>query len=202
MGEGRCVLDLEREQDPKVLRQAAKLLVHENERLLQRVVALTSENLALKGASSADLQLRLAQLESQLAVKNKLLFGRSSERRPVAKPEAAERAPRTGHGPREQPALPVVERTYQLDEADLECPKCGKQLAVFKDQFEESEEITVVERRFVLEKHRRQKYRCQCNGCIETAPGPVKLFPGARYSVDFAVEVATAKYVDHMPLER
>jgi transposase len=30
----------------------------------------------------------------------------------------------------------------------------------------------------------------------------VKLFPGARYSVDFAVEVAAAKYVDHMPLER
>ena len=202
MGERGCVLDLDREQDSKVLRQVAKILVHENERLLDRVVALTNENLALKGASPTDLQLRLAQLESQLAVKNKLLFGKSSERRPAAKPSSEERPPQVGHGPREQPSLPVVEKTYTLDEADRGCPKCGKQLAVFKDQFEESEEITVVERRFVLAKQRRQKYRCECNGCIETAPGPVKLFPGARYSVDFAVEVATAKYVDHAPLER
>jgi transposase len=203
MGEGGCMLDLEKEEDPKVLRQATKILVHENERLLARVVALTNENLALKGASPEDLQLRLAQLEAQLAVKSKLLFGKSSERRPVAKVEEPEEtAPQVGHGPREQPSLPVVEKTYTLDEADLDCPKCGKQLAVFKDQFEESEEITVVERRFVLEKRKRQKYRCECNGCIETAPGPVKLFPGARYSVDFAIEVAASKYIDHRPLVR
>src|SRR6266540_1393948 len=161
MGERWRVLDLDSEKDPQVLRQAAKLLVRENERLTDKVVALTSENLALKGASPADLQLRLAQLEAQLAVKNKLLFGKSSEKRPVEKVEAApEKKSQVGHGPREQPALPVVV------------------------------------------KQKRQKYRCECNGCIETAPGPVKLFPGARYSVDFAVEVATGKYVDHQPLER
>jgi hypothetical protein len=43
MGERACVLDLDREEDPKVLRQAAKILVHENERLTDKVVALTSE---------------------------------------------------------------------------------------------------------------------------------------------------------------
>jgi transposase len=203
MGERGRVLDLDSEKDPLILRQAAKLLVRENERLTDKVVALTSENLALKGASPADLQLRLAQLEAQLAVKNKLLFGKSSEKRPVEKTEATpEKKPQVGHGPREQPALPVVEKLFALDEADLGCPKCGRALALFAGQFEESEEITVVERRFVVVKQKRQKYRCECNGCIETAPGPVKLFPGARYSVDFAVEVATGKYVDHQPLER
>jgi hypothetical protein len=30
----------------------------------------------------------------------------------------------------------------------------------------------------------------------------MKLFPGARYSVDFAVEVVIGKYLDHQPLER
>lgn len=197
------MLNLDTEQDIKVLRQASKLLIGENQRLLEKVLALTSENLALKGASPADLQLRLAQLESQLAVKNKLLFGKSSEKRPAAKDEAApEKVPQVGHGPRAQPALPVVKRLFELDDADLDCPKCGKTLAAFKGQFEESEEITVIERRFVVEKQRRQKYRCECNGCIETAPGPVKLFPGARYSVDFAIEVIIAKYLDHAPLER
>src|SRR6266508_3037574 len=203
MGERWRVLDLDSEKDPQVLRQAAKLLVRENERLTDKVVALTSENLALKGASPADLQLRLAQLEAQLAVKNKLLFGKSSEKRPVEKVEAApEKKSQVGHGPREQPALPVVEKLFALDDADLGCPKCGKTLAAFPGQFEESEEITVVERRFVVVKQKRQKYRCECNGCIETAPGPMKLFPGARYSVDFAVEVVIGKYLDHQPLER
>jgi transposase len=203
IGERWRVLDLDSEKDPQILRQAAKLLVRENERLTDKVVALTSENLALKSATPADLQLRLAQLEAQLAVKNKLLFGKSSEKRPVERAEAApEKRPQVGHGPREQLALPVVEKLFALDEADLGCPKCGKTLAAFAGQFEESEEITVVERRFVVVKQKRQKYRCECNSCIETAPSPVKLFPGARYSVDFAVEVATSKYVDHQPLER
>jgi hypothetical protein len=35
-------------------------------------------------------------------------------------------------------------------------------------QFEESEEVTVVERCFVLAQHRRKKYRCSCNGCVQT----------------------------------
>jgi hypothetical protein len=37
---------------------------------------------------------------------------------------------------------------------------------------------------------------------IQTAPGPMKLFEGARYSVGFAVEVGSDKYDEHMPLER
>jgi len=71
-----------------------------------------------------------------------------------------------------------------------------------KGQFEESEEVTVVKRQFLLVKHRRQKYRCTCNANVMTAPGPPKLKPGCRYSPEFAVEVAVSKYLDHAPLER
>ena len=69
-------------------------------------------------------------------------------------------------------------------------------------QFEESEEITVVQREFKLVKHLRKKYRCRCNACVVTAPGPLKLQAGGRYSIEFAVEVAASKYADHFPLER
>jgi hypothetical protein len=62
--------------------------------------------------------------------------------------------------------------------------------------------VTVVERHFVLVRHRRQKYRCKCNSAIVTAPMPPRLIPGGRYSVEFAIDVAVAKYLDHMPLER
>ncbi len=70
------------------------------------------------------------------------------------------------------------------------------------DQAEESEEITVVGVEYKILKHRRQKYRCRCNEQVMTAPGPAKLIPGGRYSVDFAVHVAEQKYLDHLPLER
>ena len=75
-------------------------------------------------------------------------------------------------------------------------------MAPMGDQAEESEEISMVKRQFILVKRRRVKYRCKCNEKVVTAPQPPRLIPGGRYSLDFAVEVAAAKYLDHLPLER
>lgn len=69
-------------------------------------------------------------------------------------------------------------------------------------QDEESEEITVVEGVFVLNVHKPKKYRCKCGGCIKTAKKPPRLIEGGRYSTEFAFEVATDKYLEHLPLER
>jgi transposase len=69
-------------------------------------------------------------------------------------------------------------------------------------QFEEADEIDVVQRSFQIVRHKRQKYRCRCGAGIETALGPDKLVVGGRYSIDFAVDVAIAKFTDHIPLER
>jgi transposase len=38
-------------------------------------------------------------------------------------------------------------------------------------QFEEHEEIDVVERSYRIVRHRRQKYRCACGSCIDRCPG-------------------------------
>jgi transposase len=195
------------EQDIERLRQAALLLEAENGRMAERIVELTRQLLQAKGQGADELQLRLMQLEEQLAKRNRALFGKSSEKRPSEASEplpggADAKAPRTGHGPRPQPQLPLVEVVHPLDEADKTCPSCGGALQEWKGQFEESEEVDVIERCFVLKKHKRQKYRCACNACVETAPAPVKLQEGARYSIDFAVEVAIGKYADHLPLER
>ncbi len=38
--------------------------------------------------------------------------------------------------------------------------------------------------------HKRQKYACSCHAVVNTAPGPLKLIEGGRYSIDFAIEVA------------
>ena len=50
-------------------------------------------------------------------------------------------------------------------------------------QAEESEEVDVIAREFVIKKHVRKKYRCRCGACIETAPMPKRLVPGGRYSL-------------------
>jgi transposase len=193
---------LREEKDVERLRQAALLLEAENARLTTRLVELTRQLLAARGEDASALQLKLAEVERQLAQARAELFGPSSEKRPRAEaPAPGEEQPRRGHGPRQQ-VLAMEEVVHTLEEADKQCPQCGGALAEMKGCFEQSEEVDVVERRFVLKRHRRQKYRCACNACVETAPGPERLVEGGRYSLDFAVEVVVAKYLDHQPLER
>ena len=196
------MLRLDRENNPDILRQAAQLLERENQRLIRINVELQRRLLEAEGRSPEQMQQKLLLLEEQLAQRNHALFGDSSEKRPRKKTDQDEHAPQRGHGRRKQPALPIVEQIHDLDEADKVCTSCGGQLAEWKEQFEESEEIDVIERRFIVKKHRRKKYRCGCQGCVDSAPGPVKLFPGARYSIDFAIDVMVGKYLDHLPLER
>lgn len=202
------MVDLRSERDIETVRQVALLLDRENGRLVEQVKKLHLEIAVLQGRDPASLQLELDLAKELLAQRERALFGRSSEKRPAPEGEAAAVAaheapqPKAGHGPKLQPLLPVVEEVHDLPEDGHACPVCGGTLRPLGDEAEESEEITVVERRFVKVTHRRLKYRCTCNACVVTAPGPPKLIPGGRYSVEFAVEVAAGKYLDHLPLER
>lgn len=164
--------------DGEQLRQAAKLLERENERLLRQVLELKQQLATAEGKGTEQLEL-LTELERQLAARNRKLFGDSSEKRGSTKAER-EAPVQSGHGPRVQPELAVTERVHVLDEADHVCPSCGGHLEEMAGQTEDAEEVDVLERQFVLVRHKRQKYRCGCGGCVETAPGPEKLIPGGR----------------------
>ena len=196
------MVDVRTENRVDVLRQAAVLLDHENQRLHKRLATLLRENAELKNQTPEQLEHELLSLKHLLAQREQALFGTSSERRESARPNEGKRKERDVHGPTPQLNLKVVEHVYDLDEPDQQCPKCGGVLKEITGQFEESEEIDVVERCFVVRKHKRKKYRCQCNACVETALGPIKLRPGNRYSIDFAIDVAISKYSDHLPLYR
>ena len=186
--------------DEDQVRLAAKLLERENERLVRRNLELEQRLASAEGKSVEQTSL-LLELDHRLALRNKKIFGSSSEKRGTAKPSAKEKV-RSGHGPREQAELAHVEREHELEEADRVCNSCGGELTEMSGQFEESDEVDVLERQFVLVRHKRKKYRCACGGCVETALGPDKLIAGGRYSIDFAASVAVAKYSDHLPLER
>lgn len=191
------------EQDIERLRQVALLLEADNRHLLLRISRLSAE-LAKHGSNQGQLELELKLLQEQLQRQTQELFGRSSEKQPRErqKAEQEEKKAQTGHGPREQLALPVVETIHELDAADQICPVCGGALGELKEQFEESEEIDVIQREYRIVRHKRKKYVCRCGACVETALGPEKLIPGGRYSIDFALDVAISKYADHLPLAR
>jgi transposase len=198
-------IDLRREKDPEVLRQAALLLEAENRRLTERVLELAQQLLAAQGKDRVALQLELERLQAELSKKNKMLFGTSSERREGDEETTSSEKPaskRPGHGPTAQTELRIILEPHDLDEADRKCKACGGALDEMVGQAEESEEVDVIEREFVIRRHVRKKYRCRCGACIETAIGPQRHLVGGRYSLAFAIAVAVAKYADHLPLER
>ncbi len=194
-------MDLEHVENPALLRAVAGTLEKEVPRLHGVIVALKRETETLKGASPEAVAIQAELLEKTLT-ETTHHYAYGSERRPRAKKPEVPRAPQTGHGPTPQPQLPIEVVEHELDEADRVCTSCGGHLAEWAGQHDESEEVDVLELKYVLKKHVRKKYRCQCGGCVETALGPTKLVPGGRYSAAFAIQVAVDKYDGHLPLER
>lgn len=165
-------------------------------KLMEKVTDLSQGSIAMGELSR---ELYLARLQ-------KIVFGDKSERRtgdgPVA-PAGEKPAPKKGsRGRTAQPELPLVDIVHELTQDERKCDACGLELKEWAGQFEESEMIQVIPARYVLERHRRQKYVCSCGGCIKTAPGPLKLKEGSRYSPELAVEIAAGKYDAHLPLDR
>lgn len=204
---------LDQETDPVVLHKVIELLINHNRALSEQIAKLIQQLAEAKGDSGFQ-QLKIAALEKQLAKLTKQVFGKSSEQRTTDTPSADTstgdadkdkddgKKKKRGHGPTPQPKLPCVPVVHKLDDADKTCPECGGCLHEMEGQFEDYDEIDVEPLRFVIKRHKRQKYACHCGACIETALGPDRLTPGGRYSVDFAIYVAISKYCDHLPLER
>jgi transposase len=195
------VVNLATETDIERLRLVALGLEAEVRALHERLARLAGELAMAKGATFDRLQMELADLKAQLDARQRALFSPTSEKQKRdSKP--TKKTPQTGHGPTPQPELPIVEELHTLDEADQMCPVCGDALAEMDGQFEESEEVDIIERTYRIVRHKRQKYRCTCKGCVDTALGPSKLVVGGRYSVDFAAAIALDKYLEHNPLAR
>ncbi len=192
-----------KEKDPDTLRKVVQLLEAENDHLQHRIAALAAKVDELENKKDPEqLALELALMQEQMGRLQRRLFSDSSEKRSqsVQRPKPAE--PQTGHGPTEQPDLPKVETTVELDDDDRACDACGGELDEMGDQTEDAEVVDVIERQYVVRTVKRKKYRCKCGGGIKTAPAPTKTVPGGRYSLNFSAHVVVAKYADHLPLDR
>src|SRR2546425_1056581 len=140
------MVGLATETDLERLRQMALLLEAENGRLHRRLVELTRALAGAEGGAHAPPELGVARPAEQLATRTRALFGPASERRGDGAGDATPRppAPRRGHGPRAQAALPLVEVVHTRPDEAAPCPQCGGTLEAWQDQYEEAEEIDVV----------------------------------------------------------
>lgn len=199
------MLDVDRITDFDQLKQVTRILHKENQRLHEKLIKLTRELAKLRGESAQRrLALEISQLQSQLDAVQRQMDKVSEKRGSASREGESDRPPQRGHGPRLQPKLALEEQIHELPDGERSCPACNGQLEPMGEQFEDSEEITVVQRQFKLIRCRRRKYRCRCNGAVVTAPAPKSRLvrPGGRYSLEFAVEVAIDKYLHHIPLDR
>lgn len=119
----------------------------------------------------AALEAQMKALQELLAKRDKQLFGKKTERRPATEPTAEaelkadkpkKKKKQKGHGPTQQPDLPLVEVVHTLVGKGLECGHCGGTLEPLGTAAEEAELIALEERRIVLEQHLRMKYQCPC----------------------------------------
>lgn len=190
------MLDIDRERNIEILRQACFAYDKANSQLLEKIRQLTQELADAQGLDASQVDLDLPDVHFEVKAPEKQQSKSPRESKPKDPPKR-----QTGHGPTQQTDLPIDPVPHIYDRLP-DCPACKGTMELWKGQFETSEEITVVETSYRILLHQRQKYRCRCNGQVCTAPGPLKLIPGGRYSIDFAVQSAISKFCDHQPLER
>lgn len=206
------------EKDPEVLRFYIDRLLKEKDRQDQ-VISDLSRRMAVRAQTNLS-------LEDQLTVLRKKFFGKSSEKRKSieSRLRQAEDEDVLVHS---QSLLPPLkkEQFKKLDEeiiyhvcSELELLEMSHALDIkdasasnwekVENFYDESTEVTVIERQYKKLIHRRQKYKLKKEfnqsdkEQIVTAEGALKLLPGSQYSVDLAVAVTADKYISHIPLER
>ncbi len=154
------------------------------------------------------------------------LFGRSSEKTPVAErnpdqawlfneieatAEAIPDAPETITIPAHDRArrgrkklaadIPRIEVVHDLSDADKICPTDGTALERIGE--ETCEQLEFIPARIQVLRHVRPKYACPCcHAGVRIAPLPATLFPKSILTPSLAAHITTAKFVDGTPLYR
>lgn len=178
----------------------------------QKITQLQAENVKLAeerrvdrakrfGASSerSDHQYRLFDEAECQAEDNA-----SSEEEVADEAETVEVAAHTKRRPKRKPLpkdLPRVDIHHDLTDAEKVCGCCGDQMQQIGEQT--SEQLEVIPVQVYVNVHHRPTYSCaKCDESIKTAPLPPQPTPKGNAGPGLLAHVATAKYVDGLPLYR
>ena len=188
---------------------STKLESISKEELITKFTVLESEYLRalkeiykLKYENLSDEQLKLI-MQEQMGSLNEALYGASSER--YKKPEKKKKEntppkPRVKKPSERYPNIPVNTVIIGMDPVPS-CTSCGE-VMTDSGMTEESEQLTVIPKKYEINRQLRIKYRCTCQSCILTAPAPLRITPGSSYSDEMVTDVVLSKYCDLIPIER
>jgi len=163
------------------------------------------ENYELREQKVSDEQIQLLMTE-QLGSLNDTIFGRKSERykKPIKDSEGGDSKsppkPSVKKPSERYPNLPVREEIISMEQAPL-CPCCNE-VMTDSGMKEESEQLTVIPKKYEIVRQLRVKFRCVCQGSLITAPVPPRIIEGSAYSDEMILDVALSKYCDLIPIER
>lgn len=177
-------------------------LIQRNSILEFELAQLIKELYELRGQNISDEQLQLVMQEQLNSLKG-TLYGRSSERykKPVKKDTLKLPVkPRVKKPSERYPNIPVREQVIEINPAPS-CTSCGE-LMSDSGMTEDSEQLTVIPKKYEILLQKRVKYRCQCQSCILTAPAPARIIEGSTYSDEMIEDVALSKYCDLIPIQR
>jgi transposase len=207
-------------EDAQASDAALRAALEENRQLRADNARLGADNARLRD-QQAQQAVELERLRADLAVLQRLLFGRSSER---ARPEPAggddggdgqagsqrgggeeagensgqkpKRGPGARAGRRDYSQLPRFEVFWDFPDGGYCCPQCGEAFTLLGDHVSGEQLDWQVIVRVVVHCRRRYKRRCGCRvPATVMAPGPAKAIGKGLFSNGFIAMLLTERFV-------
>ena len=186
-------------------REDFKVLIQGQEDIIAQLRKLNDDLLKEVKASKE----QSVVVQEQLLILKSQFFGRSSEK-------SASNALKNRHTEAQQklpakervqlpslryPKAPLVEKEIEFKEIP-NCSCCSKKLSD-SGLTEDSERLTVIPKKFIIERLKRHIYRCEsCHGELVTAPNLPRIKEGSSYGDELMIDVAVSKYDYLIPIER
>jgi transposase len=195
------------------LRDVLAAALEANRELARLVGELREENARLR-AENAGQAAELEKLGADLAVLQRMVFGRSSEKARPDSPagggpagdgglagngsggaEGVKRGPGARAGRRDYSRLPRVEVTWDFPGGGYCCPECGEPFSLLGNHMSGEQLDWTVTVRVVAHCRRRYKRACDCRvPATVTAPGPPKAIGKGLFSNAFIAMLLTERF--------
>jgi transposase len=159
----------------------------------------------LKNQSLSDEQLRFI-LAEQVESLTDTIYGKKSERYKKPIKDGDDNEPKASKKDRVKklseryPNIFVNEQFVEIEPIP-DCPCCKKTM-IDSDMFEDSEQLTIIPKKYEILRTRRVKYVCSCHGAIVTANPLPRIIEGSSYSNEMITDVVLSKYLDLIPINR
>ena len=149
---------------------------------------------------------RALALEARVAELERMVFGKKSEKQPVAPKLTPPADPEKSRQKRKENAealqsLPEVRVEHPVPDEHRACPKCGGE-AKRPLPPKTSEQWEYVPGHFEHRVHVRHVLACGCGEHIVTAPPPAKVIDRGKYGPGLCAHAVVSKCADALPLHR